>query len=212
MKTTDTSRNTSSLTKEQLEFADANYGLVVKACKSFHVPNDLYEDCLQAGWETLLRKIPDFDSSRARFSTFIYPWLHNAFNDVIKENGDGMTYKPKNANIRMVSFDKPMSSDSEGNSCSLADLLPGSVDVAEDAVGSAMNSQLYRCINRLDDRERFIIIRRFNLDRREEGEWSLREIASALRTTRTTVSNVLERAQEKLRCMLEYGAGMRYAA
>lgn len=212
MKTTDTSRNTSSLTKEQLEFADANYGLVVKACKSFHVPNDLYEDCLQAGWETLLRKIPDFDSSRARFSTFIYPWLHNAFNDVIKENGDGMTYKPKNANIRMLSFDKPMSSDSEGNSCSLADLLPGSVDVAEDAVGSAMNSQLYRCINRLDDRERFIIIRRFNLDRREEGEWSLREIASALRTTRTTVSNVLERAQEKLRCMLEYGAGMRYAA
>ena len=212
MKTTDTTLKAKDLTKEQLEFADANYGLVVKACRSYHVPEDLYEDCLQAGWETLLRKIPDFDSSRARFSTFIFPWLHNAFNEVIRENGDGMTYKPRNMNIRMVSFNKPVGHDGEGNDCSLADLLPGSIDVAEDAVNSAVKNQLYCCIDRLDDREKFIINRRFNLDRREEQEWSLREIASALGSTRTTVSNVLDRACERLRCMLEYGAGMRHAA
>lgn len=212
MKTTDTSFKGCSLTKEQLEFADANYGLVVKACRSFHVPEDLYEDCLQAGWETLLRKVPDYDSSRGMFSTFIFPWLHNAFNDVIKENGDGMTYKPKKANIRMLSLDKPMASDGEGNTCSLSDLLPGEVDVAEETLDSVMSEQLHLCVKRLDARERFIVTRRYNLDRQSDHEWSLREIAAALKTTRTTVSNVLERAHGKLRNMIEYGAGMRRAA
>lgn len=209
---TNTSFPVRQLTREQYEFADANFGLVVKACKSYHVPEDLYEDCLQAGWETLLRKVPDFDGSRAKFSTFIFPWLRNAFNDVIKENGDGMTYKPKAANIRKVSLEKAVCTDSDGNSCSLSDLLPADMDAEDEAVTEMMNDQLYRCIRRLDSREQFILKHYYNLGHCDDESWSLREIAAALCTTRTTVSNVLNRALEKLRAMLEYGAGMRHAA
>lgn len=212
MKTTITPFPVRALSDEQLEFADANFGLVVKACKAFHVPEDLYEDCLQAGWETLLRKIPDFDGSRAKFSTFIFPWLRNAFNDVIKENGDGMTYKPKKAAVNVLSLEKPVGFDGEGNSCSLSDLLPSDRDTERDALDDIMICQLKKCLRRLDSRERFILEHYFNLGNREDREWSLREIALALGTTRTTVSNVMARAIEKLRCMLDYGAGMRHAA
>ena len=211
MKTSDTIYE-NALTEEQLAFAEANYGLVSKACESFHVPEDLYQDCLQAGWETLLRKIPDYDASRAKFSTFIFPWLRNTFNDVIKENGDCMTYKPRKAVIRMVSMDKPFGRDADGNTCTLSELLPGAADTEEDAVSNMLTGQLYRCLDRLDSRERFILERYFNLGNRFDSSWSLREIAVALGTTRTTVSNVMARAQEKLRCMLEYGSGMRHAA
>lgn len=209
---TSTTLNTNGLTDEQFEFAQANYGLVIKACENYHVPGDLREECLQAGWETLIRKIPDYDASRARFSTFIFPWLRNAFNDVIKENGDGMTYKPRKAVIKMVSLDKPMGFDSDGDACTLGNILPSEYDCEAEAVDSVMVDQIRRCVARLDEREQFILTRYFNLDRKEEREWSLREIATALNTTRTTVSNVMARAQEKLRCMLEYGAGMRRAA
>ena len=212
MKTTDTTTVKSTLTEEQFAFAEANYGLVSKACESYHVPEDLYQDCLQAGWETLLRKIPDYDASRAKFSTFIFPWLRNAFNDVIKENGDCITYKPKSVSIRMVSMDKPFGRDADGNTCSLCDLLPGATDTEEDAVDAVFTEQLGRCLKRLDSRERFILEHYFNLGNKYDAGWSLREIAVALGTTRTTVSNVMARAQEKLRCMLEYGAGMRRAA
>lgn len=212
MKTPITPFPVNSLTEEQFEFADANFGLVVKACNAYHVPEDLYEDCLQAGWETLLKKIPDFDGSRAKFSTFIFPWLRNAFNDVIKENGDGMTYKPKKTAVNVLSLEKPVGYDGEGNSCSLSDLLPSDRDAEREAVNEMMNDQLYRCLRRLDSRERFILTRYYNLGNGEDREWSLREIALALGTTRTTVSNVMARALEKLRAMLEYGAGMRHAA
>lgn len=212
MKTKDTLSDNQPLTKEQFEFADANFGLVIKACNAYHVPKELREDCLQAGWETLLKKIPDFDGSRARFSTFIFPWLRNAFNDVIRENGDGMTYKPKKADIRIISLDKDMGSEEEGNSCAFSGVLSAADDTEAEAVSSIMNELLSRCIERLDAREQFILKHYYNLDCIEEREWSLREIAVALGTTRTTVSNVMARAQEKLRCMLEYGAGMRRVA
>lgn len=212
MNTTNTTTASRKLTEEQAAFAWANYGLIVKACNSYKVPEALREDSIQAGLETLLRKIPDFDSSRAKFSTFIYPWLHNTFNDVQKENGDGMTRKPSNTEIKTISLEKEIANDGNGNSLSLSDMLPAAEDTEREATDNLMNEQLYRCMERLDSRENFILNRRFNLDRQEDGEWSLREIALALGTTRTTVSNVLERAQEKLRCMLEYGAGMRGAA
>lgn len=212
MNRTDTVFNTTGLTDEQFAFADANFGLVIKACNTYHVPNELREECLQAGWETLIRKVPDYDGSRAKFSTFIFPWLRNAFNDVIKENGDGMTYKPKKAVIKMISLDKPMGTDSNGNTCSLGDILPTEVNAEDEAVDEVYKQQLNRCINRLDARERFIITRYYNLGYSDDHEWSLREIAEALGTTRTTVSNVMARASAKLRNMLEYGAGMRHAA
>lgn len=211
MKTTETN-NSKHLTEEQLEFAEANFGLVVKACESFHVPEDLYEDCLQAGWETLLTKVSDYDASRAKFSTFIFPWLRNTFNDVIKENGDGMTYKPRNSVIRMTSLDKPFGHDAEGNTCTLGDLIPGVEDTEKEAVDKMLTEQLYRCIRRLDAREQFILKNYYNLGNCLETGMSLREIALELGTTRTTVSNVMARAESKLRAMLDYGAGMRHAA
>lgn len=212
MKTTNTTVPENTLSEEQIAFAEANYGLVVKACESFHVPEDLYQDCLQAGWETLLKKVSDYDATRAKFSTFIFPWLRNTFNDVIKENGDGMTYKPKNSVIHVTSMDKPFGHDADGNTCSLGDLLPAAEDAEEEAVERMYSEQLYRCIRRLDEREQFILKNYYNLGNQLETGMSLREIALALGTTRTTVSNVMARAEQKLRAMLEYGVGMRHAA
>lgn len=210
--TTTTTAAEKALTEEQYAFADANFGLVIKACDVCHIPEELREDCIQAGWEVLLRKIPDFDSSRAKFSTFIFPWLRNAFNDVIKADGDGMVYKPRNAIIRVISMDKTMAADSEGNTCTLSELLPGNEDTERAVTEGLMNEQLYRCLLRLDEREQFILKHYYNLGNCLENGMSLREIALALGTTRTTVSNVMARAEQKLRAMLEYGAGMRHAA
>lgn len=212
MNTTETTFPARTLTKEQFDFADANFGLVVKACRSYHVPEDLYEDCLQAGWETLLRKVPEFDGSRAKFSTFIFPWLRNAFNDVIKADGDGMVYKPRDVEIHIISLEKTFGNDGEGGTCTLADLLPSTTDTEADASERILSEQLHRCLGRLDAREQFVLNHYYNLGEFLERPMSLREIALALGTTRTTVSNVLSRALEKLRTMLEYGAGMRHAA
>lgn len=212
MKTTESTLRANGLSEEQFAFAQANYGLVVKACESYHVPEELYQDCLQAGWETLIRKIPDYDAARAKFSTFIFPWLRNAFNDVIRGNGDGMTYKPRKSTVRMISMDKPVSFDADGNSCSLSDILPDEADSEKTATDRIMNELLGRCICRLDAREQYVLKHYYNLGNCDEREWSLREIAVALNTTRTTVSNVLARAQEKLRCMFEYGTGIRRVA
>ena len=101
-----------------------------------------------------------------------------------------------------VSIEEPASSDKDGNSLCLMDILTDSEDVAERIELLLRAEQIYVDLDKcLDEREREIIVMRYGLF----GTPALtqREAAKKLGISRSYVSRIEKRALEKLRSELE---------
>lgn len=106
-----------------------------------------------------------------------------------------------------ISISDPIDSDAEGNALTLADICSSDINVEENVLLKINSEKLYHFINEeLDDREYEIIAKRYGIPDKNGNickPLTQREIAKALKISRSYISRIEKRALEKLRARFE---------
>lgn len=114
-----------------------------------------------------------------------------------------MHFRAKRKISREVSLYEPIGIDKEGNQINLLDIVESNEpDIVERMEMERQTGKIADLIKKaLDDRERFIIEKRYGLFHTEP--MTQREIAESLAISRSYVSRIEKRALEKLRIEFE---------
>ncbi len=200
------------MTPEQDKLVLENRGLAGEIAKKFiGFPGYDYRDGVGVGYWALCRAAIMYKPERGRFSTYagaaikkeIKKALHNLSSVIrVPEGGiqllkNGPTGGKLNArtyecakNAHAVYFSQMRSQESEN-------CYEPSEDIDTDSLDRDETVILNQAVASLDERERDIITRRFNLDRQEKG--TLRDIGNKYGVTRERIRQLQQHALEMLR-------------
>ena len=168
-----------------------NMRLVAHVAKKYAGSKEDPEDLISIGTIGLLKAVGSFRADYgSRFATYAIRCIDNEL----------LMYFRSRKKLRSeVSLFEPIGTDKEGNQIELVDVLEyQGKNVAEELYRQEQIRRIRENIgNILDEREAFIIQRRYGLGGREE--WTQRRIAAALGISRSYVSRIEKSALEKLR-------------
>ena len=168
-----------------------NMRLVAHVAKKYAGSKEDPEDLISIGTIGLLKAVGSFRADYgSRFATYAIRCIDNEL----------LMYFRSRKKLRSeVSLFEPIGTDKEGNQIELVDVLEyQGKNVAEEIYRQEQIRRIRENIgNILDEREAFIIQRRYGLGGREE--WTQRRIAAALGISRSYVSRIEKRALEKLK-------------
>ena len=168
-----------------------NMRLVAHVAKKYAGSKEDPEDLISIGTIGLLKAVGSFRADYgSRFATYAIRCIDNEL----------LMYFRSRKKLRSeVSLFEPIGTDKEGNQIELVDVLEyQGKNVAEELYRQEQIRRIRENIgNILDEREAFIIQRRYGLGGREE--WTQRRIAAALGISRSYVSRIEKRALEKLK-------------
>ena len=85
------------------------------------IGNTVCEDLVQEGWLAIVRKIDGYDPSRAKLSTYMFPWIEDAFRQYLRKSSTVSRKRGK-------------------ESLKLTDYMLGSVEYDEFRTGSVIDS------------------------------------------------------------------------
>lgn len=98
----------------------------------------------------------------------------------------------------MVSLDEPLNVDSEGNELVLFDLLPDEKECPQESMERLTEKQiLWKIINKLNEREKEIMVMRFGLHGGEE--LTQKEVADSLGISQSYISRLEKRIVVRLK-------------
>lgn len=167
-----------------------NLRLVAHIIKKYYANSSDQDDLISIGTIGLIKAVQTFDYTKGtRFATY---------GSRCVENEILMHFRSLKKTANDVSIEETASSDKDGNSLCLMDILTDSEDVAERIELLVRAEQMYIDLDKcLDEREREIIVMRYGLF----GKPALtqREAAKKLGISRSYVSRIEKRALEKLR-------------
>ena len=168
-----------------------NLRLVAHIAKKYSANVRDGEDLISLGTIGLIKGINSFDSSKGtRLVTYIARCIENEILMLMRNN-------KKSQND--VSLNDPVGTDREGNQILLMDIVgTDEEDVIKEIDNRTKVKKLYENIsNRLDDRERDIIIMRYGLY--DGNEMTQAEVAEIMGISRSYVSRIEKKAIGKLR-------------
>ena len=168
-----------------------NLRLVAHIAKKYSANVRDGEDLISLGTIGLIKGINSFDSSKGtRLVTYVARCIENEILMLMRNN-------KKSQND--VSLNDPVGTDREGNQILLMDIVgTDEEDVIKEIDNRTKVKKLYDNIsNRLDDREREIIIMRYGLY--DGNEMTQAEVAEVMGISRSYVSRIEKKAIGKLR-------------
>ena len=167
-----------------------NLRLVAHIAKKYQNVDEDMEDLISIGTIGLIKAIESFDSSKGKLSTYASRCIDNELLMLLR-------FKKKTS--REISLYDPIGTDKEGNEISLLDVTGSEQsDVLTKVEDGQHLEKLPSLIEeRLNDRERLIIVLRYGLLSGEE--MTQRSIGKKLGISRSYVSRIEKRALEKLR-------------
>ena len=167
-----------------------NLRLVAHIAKKYQNVDEDMEDLISIGTIGLIKAIESFDSSKGKLSTYASRCIDNELLMLLR-------FKKKTS--REISLYDPIGTDKEGNEISLLDVTGSEQSDVLTKVEDAQHLEKLPSLieERLNDRERLIIVLRYGLLSGEE--MTQRSIAKKLGISRSYVSRIEKRALEKLR-------------
>lgn len=170
---------------------ERNMRLVAHIAKKYQNATEDMEELISVGTIGLIKAVNTYKMDRfCRLGTYAARCI---------ENEMLMFFRWKKKNSREVSLYEPIGMDKEGNQIKLIDVVESDEPLLADIVELNKNIQhLYEAIpTLLDDREGFIICKRYGLY--NVKPLTQREIADALGISRSYVSRIEKKAINKLR-------------
>ena len=167
-----------------------NLRLVAHIAKKYQNVDEDMEDLIYIGTIGLIKAIESFDSSKGKLSTYASRCIDNELLMLLR-------FKKKTS--REISLYDPIGTDKEGNEISLLDVTGSEQSDVLTKVEDAQHLEKLPSLieERLNDRERLIIVLRYGLLSGEE--MTQRSIGKKLGISRSYVSRIEKKALEKLR-------------
>ena len=177
------------------QLIEHNLRLVVYIAKKFENTNIDMEDLISVGTIGLIKAVSNFNVEKnIKLATFASRCIENEILMYLRK-----TSKQKNE----ISLEEPLNTDSDGNELVLADILSIDNDsVTNNLEQSSERQILYKCLSKLNDREKQIISLRFGLFQDSE-EKTQKEVADALGISQSYISRIekkiITRLQKELK-------------
>ena len=167
-----------------------NLRLVVYISRRFENTGVGLEDLTSIGTIGLIKAISTFRSDKnIKLATYASRCIENEILMYLRKLGTGRT---------VVSFDEPLNTDWDGNELLLSDVLGTDADeVSRSLEDDVERQQLLEAVNRLEERERQIIIARFGLMGREE--LTQKQVADRMGISQSYISRLEKRIILRLR-------------
>ena len=171
------------------ELIERNLRLVAHVIKKYYTTADDPEDLISIGSIGLIKAVSTFDYKKgAKFATYASRCIDN---EIL------MHFRSRKKNAQEVFIDDPIDTDKDGNVLTLMDIVADEGDFVEDLEQEARAKEVREALERLEEREREILILRYGI----YGGKPLtqREIAAKLDISRSYVSRIEKKAVERLK-------------
>ena len=169
----------SELAKQKL--IEHNLRLVVYVAKKFPSADVDVEDLISIGSLGLIKAINSYKADKnIKIATYASKCIEN---EIL------MYLRKISKQKQVVSLDEPLNVDSEGNELVLFDLLPSENDCPQESMEKSTEKQiLWKVINKLNQREKVIMVLRFGLSGGEE--LTQKEVADSLGISQSYISRL----------------------
>ena len=169
----------SELAKQKL--IEHNLRLVVYVAKKFPSADVDVEDLISIGSLGLIKAINSYKADKnIKIATYASKCIEN---EIL------MHLRKISKQKQVVSLDEPLNVDSEGNELVLFDLLPSENDCPQESMEKSTEKQiLWKVINKLNQREKEIMVLRFGLSGGEE--LTQKEVADSLGISQSYISRL----------------------
>ena len=167
-----------------------NLRLVVYISRRFENTGVGLEDLVSIGTIGLIKAISTFRADRnIKLATYASRCIENEILMYLRKLGSGRL---------VVSFDEPLNTDWDGNELLLSDVLGTDADEISRAMEADAEKQLLmEAVDRLEERERQIIVLRFGLKGREE--LTQKQVADLMGISQSYISRLEKRIILRLR-------------
>ena len=184
--------NGNSQAKEKL--IEHNLRLVVYIAKKFENTGINIEDLFSIGAIGLIKAVQTYNfDKKIKLATYASRCIEN---EIL------MQLRKTNKLKAEVSLDEPLNSDSDGNELLLEDILCSETEsVSKEMDKSAERQVLWNIINKLNSREKEIMVLRFGLEGKEEK--TQKEVADYLGISQSYISRIEKKILVKMRKDLE---------
>ena len=169
---------------------ERNLRLVVYISRRFENTGIHIEDLISIGTIGLIKAIGTFNSGRKiKLATYASRCIENEILMHIRKISGQKTE---------VSLDEPINTDWDGNELLLSDVLGTNEDTVMRPIEEDVELQLLReALQRLPERDRYIVCLRFGLEGREEK--TQKEVADLLGISQSYISRLEKRIMQRLR-------------
>lgn len=174
--------------KQQL--IEHNLRLVVYIAKKFESAETDLEDLISIGSIGLIKAINSFKPDKnIKVATYASRCIENEILMYLRKISK---YK------REVSFDEPLNVDAEGNELNLTDLVPCEINCPQEDMDNRVEKQLlWKILNKLNPREKEIMVLRYGLDGKEEK--TQKEVASEMGISQSYISRLEKKILVRLK-------------
>jgi RNA polymerase sporulation-specific sigma factor len=173
------SENGDECAKQKL--IEHNLRLVVYVAKKFASTDIDVEDLISIGSLGLIKAVNSYKSDKnIKIATYASKCIEN---EIL------MYLRKISKQKQVVSLDEPINADGDGNELVLFDLLPSEGDCPQEDVEKMTEKEiLWKVINKLNVREKEIMVMRFGLDGKDE--LTQKEVADSLGISQSYISRL----------------------
>jgi len=174
--------------KQQL--IEHNLRLVVYIAKKFESPEIDIEDLISIGSIGLIKAINSFKPDKnIKVATYASRCIENEILMYLRKISK---YK------REVSLDEPLNIDAEGNELNLTDLVPCEINCPQADLDNRVEKQLlWKILNKLNPREKEIMVLRYGLDGKDEK--TQKEVATDLGISQSYISRLEKKILSRIK-------------
>ena len=175
--------------KARADLIEHNLRLVAHIVKKFESKDIETDDLISIGTIGLIKGIDSYTNDKdTRITTYVARCIEN---EIL------MYFRSIKKYYNTVSLDDTIGYDKDGNTISLIDVLTCNDESLDDQVNFSENIDLIKkYMNKLNNREKEIIIKRYGLN--NSKEMTQKEIARTLNISRSYVSRIEKRAITKI--------------
>ena len=170
---------------------ERNLRLVVYIARKFENTGIDFEDLISIGTIGLMKAINTFNLDKnIKLATYASRCIENEI----------LMQLRRNTKIRNeVSIDEPLNKDGDGNELLLSDVLGTDSDITSKAIEDEVDMKLLNiAINKLDDREKYIMQLRFGIDS-DQKEKTQKEVADLLGISQSYISRLEKKIMNKMK-------------
>ena len=169
---------------------ERNLRLVVYISRKFENTGISIEDLISIGAIGLIKAVNSFDPDKnIKLATYASRCIENEILMVLRKS---------NRLKSEVSFDEPLNTDWDGNELLLSDILGTEPDlVSKDLDADVEKQMLHTAIDKLNDREKYIVGLRYGLG--ADKEHTQKEVADMMGISQSYISRLEKRIIGKLR-------------
>ena len=168
-----------------------NENLIYYVIKNSNIYGEA-EELYSYGMIGLVKAANGFDDSKnMSFSSYAYSCIRNEIYMYFRQ----IKRQPQNP----ISLSQSIEC-RDDNLC-IEDLIPDDTNLEEDLIHNDMIDKLYDSINKLDDKEKFIIKHLYHLD--EDDLLTQRDLAKILNTSQVQISRIKKRSINKLKKLMK---------